>query len=82
MHITFPAVTVGTSVFLVICYWMYPRTDERVWLNMFRFWRRIFGIGSALGVVSGIVVTFEFGLNWGASPTMSDRSSECWSRWR
>jgi cytochrome d ubiquinol oxidase subunit I len=32
---------------------------------MFRFWRRIFGIGFALGVVSGIVLTFEFGLNWG-----------------
>lgn len=65
MHITFPAVTVGTSVFLVICYGMYLRTDEEVWLRMFRFWRRIFGIGFALGVVSGIVLTFEFGLNWG-----------------
>jgi cytochrome d ubiquinol oxidase subunit I len=36
-----------------------------VWLRMFRFWRRIFGIGFTLGVVSGIVLTFEFGLNWG-----------------
>jgi cytochrome d ubiquinol oxidase subunit I len=63
-HITFPALTVGTSVFLVVCYAMYMRTDE-VWLRMFRFWRRIFGIGFALGVVSGIVLTFEFGLNWG-----------------
>jgi cytochrome d ubiquinol oxidase subunit I len=65
MHITFPAVTVGTSVLLVVCYAMYMRTDELVWLQMFRFWRRIFGIGFALGVVSGIVLTFEFGLNWG-----------------
>jgi len=65
MHITFPAVTVGTSVFLVVCYAMYMRTDDDVWLRMFRFWRRIFGIGFALGVVSGIVLTFEFGLNWG-----------------
>jgi cytochrome d ubiquinol oxidase subunit I len=64
-HITFPAVTVGTSVFLVVCYAMYMRTDDDVWLRMFRFWRRIFGIGFALGVVSGIVLTFEFGLNWG-----------------
>jgi cytochrome d ubiquinol oxidase subunit I len=64
-HITFPAVTVGTSVFLVVCYAMYMRTDDGVWLRMFRFWRRIFGIGFALGVVSGIVLTFEFGLNWG-----------------
>jgi cytochrome d ubiquinol oxidase subunit I len=65
MHITFPAVTVGTSLFLVVCYAMYMRTNDDVWLRMFRFWRRIFGIGFALGVVSGIVMTFEFGLNWG-----------------
>jgi cytochrome d ubiquinol oxidase subunit I len=64
-HITFPAITVGTSVFLVVCYAMYMRSDDEVWLRMFRFWRRIFGIGFALGVVSGIVLTFEFGLNWG-----------------
>jgi cytochrome d ubiquinol oxidase subunit I len=64
-HITFPAVTVGTSVFLVVCYAMYMRTDDEVWLRMFRFWRRIFVVGFTLGVVSGIVLTFEFGLNWG-----------------
>jgi cytochrome d ubiquinol oxidase subunit I len=44
---------------------MYVRTDDPEWLRMFRFWRRIFGIGFAIGVVSGIVLTFEFGLNWG-----------------
>jgi cytochrome bd ubiquinol oxidase subunit I len=65
MHITFPAVTVGTSVLLIVCYGMYMRTNSQTWLQMFRFWRRIFGIGFALGVVSGIVMTFEFGLNWG-----------------
>ena len=64
-HITFPAVTVGTSVFLVVCYAMYMRTDDDVWLRMFRFWRRIFTVGFTIGVVSGIVLTFEFGLNWG-----------------
>jgi cytochrome bd ubiquinol oxidase subunit I len=64
-HITFPAITVGTSVLLIVCYAMYMRTDDPEWLRMFRFWRRIFGIGFAIGVVSGIVLTFEFGLNWG-----------------
>ncbi len=64
-HMTFPAVTVGTSVFPVACYGAYMRTKQAVYLHMFRFWRRIFGIGFALGVVSGIVLTFEFGLNWG-----------------
>jgi cytochrome d ubiquinol oxidase subunit I len=64
-HITFPAVTVGTSAFLIVCYAMYMRTNEDVWLRMFRFWRKIFAVGFTLGVVSGIVLTFEFGLNWG-----------------
>src|ERR1700750_2674673 len=64
-HITFPAVTVGTSAFMVVCYAMYMRTDAEVWLRMYRFWRRIFAVGFAIGVVSGIVLTFEFGLNWG-----------------
>jgi cytochrome d ubiquinol oxidase subunit I len=75
MHITFPALTVGTSIFMVVCYAMYVRTDDEVWLRMFRLWRRIFGIGFALGVVSGIVLTFEFGLNWVSSRTTSGRSS-------
>jgi cytochrome d ubiquinol oxidase subunit I len=64
-HITFPAVTVGTSIFLVVCWSMYMRTGDEVWRQMFRFWRGIFAIGFALGVVAGIVMTFEFGLNWG-----------------
>lgn len=65
MHITFPAVTVGTSIFLVVSYAMYIRTDDEVWLRMFRFCKRIFGIGFAVGVVSGSALTFEFGLNRG-----------------
>jgi len=64
-HITFPSVTVGTSVFLVLCYAAYMRTGREVYLRMFRFWRRIFAVGFGLGVVAGIVLTFEFGLNWG-----------------
>ncbi|HTU29441.1 MAG TPA: cytochrome ubiquinol oxidase subunit I [Solirubrobacteraceae bacterium] len=64
-HVTFPAITVGTSILLIVCYAMYMRTDDQAWLTMFRFWRQIFGIGFAIGVVSGIVLTFEFGLNWG-----------------
>jgi cytochrome bd ubiquinol oxidase subunit I len=47
LRVTFPAVTVGTSVFLVIFYAIYMRTDDEVWLCMFRFWRRIFAIGLA-----------------------------------
>ena len=64
-HMTFPALSVGLAIFLTICYGAYCRTGNPVYLQMFRFWRKIFAVGFALGVVSGIVLTFELGLNWG-----------------
>jgi cytochrome d ubiquinol oxidase subunit I len=64
-HMTFPAITVGLSVFLCVVYGIYWRTGRPVYLQMFRFWRRIFAVGFALGVVAGAVITFQFGLNWG-----------------
>ena len=62
---TFPALSVGLAIFLVICYGAYYKTGNPLYLQMFRFWRNIFAIGFALGIVSGIVLTFELGLNWG-----------------
>jgi cytochrome bd-type quinol oxidase subunit 1 len=64
-HIIFPSLTVGISMFLVVTYAAFMRTGNEVYLRLFRFWRRIFAIGFGLGVVSGIVLTYEFGLNWG-----------------
>ena len=63
-HMTFPAITVGLSVFLVLMYGAYLRTNKEIYLTIYRFWRNIFAVGFGLGVVSGIVLTFEFGLNW------------------
>jgi cytochrome d ubiquinol oxidase subunit I len=64
-HMIFPSITVGTSILLCVLYGMYWRNGKSVYLQMFRFWRRIFAVGFAIGVVAGIVVTFEFGLDWG-----------------
>jgi cytochrome d ubiquinol oxidase subunit I len=64
-HMTFPAITVGLSILLCVMYGMHWRTGKPVYLQMFRFWRRIFAVGFAIGVVAGIVLVFEFGLNWG-----------------
>jgi cytochrome d ubiquinol oxidase subunit I len=64
-HMTFPAITVGTSILLCVLYGMHWKTGKPVYLQMFRFWRRIFAVGFAIGVVAGIVVVFQFGLNWG-----------------
>jgi cytochrome d ubiquinol oxidase subunit I len=65
-HMTFPALSVGLAIFLVICYGCYYRTGNPLYLQMFRFWRKIFAVGFALGIVAGIVLTFELGLNWGS----------------
>jgi cytochrome d ubiquinol oxidase subunit I len=64
-HMTFPAITVGLSILLSVVYGLYWRTRKAVYLQMFRFWRRIFAVGFAIGVVAGAVITFEMGLNWG-----------------
>jgi cytochrome d ubiquinol oxidase subunit I len=62
---TFPAFTVGLSIFLSVIYGMYWRTHKVVYYQIFKFFRKIFAVGFALGVVAGIVITFQFGLNWG-----------------
>jgi cytochrome bd ubiquinol oxidase subunit I len=64
-HMTFPAITVGLAVFLAGVYAVYFRTRNPLYLQIFRFWKRIFAVGFALGVVAGTVITFEFGLDWG-----------------
>lgn len=64
-HMTFPAVTVGLAIFLAFAYGVYLRTHDPVYLQIFRFWRKIFAVGFALGVVAGAVITFELGLDWG-----------------
>lgn len=64
-HMTFPAITVGTSILLCVLYGLHWRTGKPVYLQMFRFWRRIFAVGFAIGVVAGVVIVFQFGLEWG-----------------
>jgi cytochrome bd ubiquinol oxidase subunit I len=68
-HMTFPAITVGMSVFLAIVYGAYLRTRKVLYLTIYRFWLRIFAVGFALGVVTGVVMTFQFGLNWSGYST-------------
>lgn len=64
-HMTFPAITVGLSILLCVLYGMHRKTGKPVYLQMFQFWRRIFAVGFAIGVVAGNVLAFQLGLNWG-----------------
>jgi cytochrome d ubiquinol oxidase subunit I len=63
-HILFPALTIGLSVYLVMLEFFWLHTREEVYYRMYRFWSKIFAINFGVGVVSGVVLEFEFGTNF------------------
>lgn len=63
-HILFPAFTIGLAHWLAFLEWRWLRTRDAVWRDLYFFWLRIFAISFGMGVVSGIVMSFQFGTNW------------------
>src|SRR6476646_10057087 len=63
-HIIFPTMTIGLSLFLVIVEGLYLRTQERLFLQLYQFWLNIFAMTFVVGVVTGIVMSFMFGLSF------------------
>ncbi len=64
-HITFPTLTIGLALYLVLVEWLWLRTGDLVYFRQFRFWSGLFAVNFAVGVVSGIPLEFQFGANWG-----------------
>jgi cytochrome d ubiquinol oxidase subunit I len=63
-HIIFPSFTIGLSAYIATLGVMWVRTGEERYHQLMRFWTRIFAVSFAMGVVSGIVMSYEFGTNW------------------
>ena len=63
-HFFFVPLTLGLSILVAIMQTMYYRTGEDVYKRMTKFWGKLFIINFVLGVVTGIVQEFQFGLNW------------------
>jgi cytochrome d ubiquinol oxidase subunit I len=63
-HIIFPSFTIGLAAWLTVLEALYLATGRPAYRTVFEFWLKIFGIAFGLGVVSGIVMAFEFGTNW------------------
>jgi cytochrome bd ubiquinol oxidase subunit I len=63
-HIIFPTFTIGLAAWLTFLEALHMATGQRVYRRLFEFWVRIFAVAFGLGVVSGIVMAFEFGTNW------------------
>jgi cytochrome d ubiquinol oxidase subunit I len=63
-HILFPVLTIGLAIYLVLVELLWLRTKQEIYYRMYRFWVKIFSINFGVGVVSGIVLEFEFGTNF------------------
>lgn len=63
-HILFPTLTIALAWFLVYFRVRYARSGDAAWLATYKLWLKIFALTFAMGVVSGIVMSFQFGTNW------------------
>ena len=63
-HILFPTLTIGLSIFLVVVESLWLRTRQELYYRMYRYWVNFFAVNFAVGVVTGIVLEFEFGTNF------------------
>jgi cytochrome d ubiquinol oxidase subunit I len=63
-HIIFPAFSIGLASYLAVLDGMWLATGNTVYLNLFKYWLRIFAVAFGAGVVSGLVMAYQFGSNW------------------
>lgn len=70
-HFFFVPLTLGLSVLVALMETIYVRTGNDLYLRMTKFWGKLFVINFAMGVVTGIVQEFQFGMNWSEYAAMS-----------
>ena len=76
-HIIFPAFTIGLAAWLATIEGARLATGKEIYRRVFDFWLKIFALSFAMGVVSGIVMAFQFGTNWSA---LSERTGSIQGR--
>ncbi len=65
-HIIFPAFSIGLATYLAVLEGAWLKTGRRVYLDVYQYWLKIFALVFGVGVVSGLVMSYEFGTNWSA----------------
>jgi cytochrome d ubiquinol oxidase subunit I len=63
-HILFPAITIGLASFLAVLEGLWLKTHDDTYRDLYHFWSKIFAVNFGMGVVSGLVMAYEFGTNW------------------
>src|SRR4030081_745501 len=65
-HIVFPAFSIGLASYLAVLEALWLWTGREVFINLFNYWLKIFAVAFGMGVVSGLVMSYQFGTNWSA----------------
>jgi cytochrome d ubiquinol oxidase subunit I len=63
-HIIFPSFTIGLASYLAVLEGLHLRTGREIYMDLYRFWVKIFAVSFGMGVVSGLVMSYQFGTNW------------------
>lgn len=63
-HIIFPAITIGLASYLVVLEALWLKKRATVYLDLYHFWSKVFAVNFGMGVVSGLVMAYQFGTNW------------------
>lgn len=63
-HFIFPAFSIGLASYLMVLEALWLKTGNGVYANLYRYWLKIFALAFGMGVVSGIVMSYQFGTNW------------------
>lgn len=63
-HFIFPALSIGTASYIAVLNALWLRTRDEAYLSLFEYWKTIFAVTFGMGVVSGIVMSYQFGTNW------------------
>ena len=63
-HIIFPAFTIGLASWLAVVEWRWLKTGNSIYQEIYRMWVKIFAVAFGMGVVSGVVMSYQFGTNW------------------
>ncbi|MBO3275147.1 cytochrome ubiquinol oxidase subunit I [Pseudomonas schmalbachii] len=70
-HIIFPAITIGLASYLAVLEGLWLKTHEEVYRDLYHFWSKIFAVNFGMGVVSGLVMAYQFGTNWSEFSTFA-----------
>ena len=63
-HILFPSFTIGLAAWLLVLEILWLKTGKRIYADIMRHWTKIFAVSFGMGVVSGVVLSYQFGTNW------------------